>query len=563
MGAEHSSERFNKKVWPLCESEREKGSDDCLRIRSEFMTLGKKMKYLAVILVGYITFSITTHAQINPLLNILMERRDLVSTWVSQCKTPERLGEISDFHNTCLQKDTLSWAGYSCLAATLAQDTATSTKRCTEVKNSQGANGRWWRGPGRVNIEVKDSFSRDMSLGLASWLIIKSESKKEAFIKWLDWIEKHGDGRMCIDSSDSRCEIKGNQKAVFKALLNEYKIHESVIKSHKVVKKFKEGYGFNLWSIETNFTPVDYQLHLKAIELLILKNLNSISDNHYLEVSRKIYEKDALNPFYEFLYMGISPRLVDRVLTMCPSARNLQKTLRHSYGGDWTWQRNSKERSWEIANGHDCVFMMNLMISELKGNLALPRLKPKKDCPLTSQKLGKLEDFPICAPLTRKKTSLAQCKNESTSQWTQGNKQWCLKLDSGRWIAEEIKEICPTGFNQLEDKNSYLVCEKKSVSNIRLYECMGSYQSITSEKISADSNPQWCFINEGQWYERKKISGTCPISYNFQKAYVWELWPVCKGPVVLKSKCDGPWDLKVNNECWQQKNGWFEVRKLD
>jgi hypothetical protein len=80
---------------------------------------------------------------------------------------------------------------------------------------------------------------------------------------------------MCIDSSDSRCDIKGNQKAVFKALLNEYKIHEGPIKGHKVVKKFNEGYAFNLWSVETNFTPVDYQLHLKAIELLILKKLDS------------------------------------------------------------------------------------------------------------------------------------------------------------------------------------------------------------------------------------------------------------------------------------------------
>jgi hypothetical protein len=134
------------------------------------------MKYLSAILVGYFTLSTTIHAQANPLLKILVERRDRVSTWVSQCKTPGRLGEISDSHDTCLQKNTLSWAGYSCFAATLAQDTVTSSKRCGEVKNSQGANGRWWRGPGRVNIEVKDSFSRDMSLGLASWLLKKNEN---------------------------------------------------------------------------------------------------------------------------------------------------------------------------------------------------------------------------------------------------------------------------------------------------------------------------------------------------------------------------------------------------
>jgi hypothetical protein len=500
-------------------------------------------------------------AQSPSLINVLTERRNQVSQWVSECQAGPRKGEVSDFHNECLQKDTLSWAGYTCFSSTLTFDQKNSNKRCLDVRNSQGQNGRWWRGPGKVDIEEVDSFSRDMSLGLASWLLTNPTDGKAAFIKWLHWIEFSGNGRMCLKSSDSRCDIKGNQKNVFKALIREYKIHESSAKDYQIVKKFNEGYSLNLFSTETNFTPIGYQLHLKAQELLILKKLNYIDDEFYLEIAEKILNKDPVNPFYEYLFKGISPRLVDRVLFMCPSSRNLLKSVRHRYGGDWIWQRDMKERSWEIANGHDCVFLLNLMISELQGSLTLPRIRPKLDCKIGQTKLGTLEGYPVCAQLMSHKISLVESKNITQTQWNQGTKQWGLQFDSGRWKALTIDKTCPNNQISSPDKNGYRVCENNPHEKIRLFQCVDSYQSVISEKPSSNSAPLWCFLNRGQWFEKKMIDKICPIGYKFKNKFVWEIWPLCQG-LSLKSDCSGEWDVKSGSECWVRKDGWFELRDL-
>jgi hypothetical protein len=66
-----------------------------------------------------------------------------------------------------------------------------------------------------------------------------------------------------------------------------------------------------------------------------------------------------------------------------------------------------------------------------------------------------------------------------------------------------------------------------------------------------------------QWFERRKISGTCHIGNEFQNTYVWDIWPVCKGYGDKNSKCMGTWDLKINDKCWLQREGWFEVRNLE
>jgi hypothetical protein len=519
--------------------------------------MGRILPYIVILILS----SGDLLSKTNPLIPLLKERRDLVSSWVSECKTAGRQGEISDFHNECLQKDTLSWAGYTCFASTLAQDNTNSFKRCLDVKNSQGLDGRWWRGPGKTNKEEADSFSRDMSLGLASWLLATPQNGKESFLKWLHWIEYSGKGRMCLKASDSRCDIKGNQKNVFKALLNEYRIHESSAKDYKIVKKFNEGYSLNLFSTETDFTPVGYQLHLKAIEILILKRLQFLDNDNYLSIANKIYEKDPLNPFYEYLYRGINPRLVDRVFLMCPSSRNLLKSVRHRYGGDWIWQRDMRERSWEIANGHDCIFLMNLMISELEGRLTLPRVMAKVQCLTGQMKLGLLEGYPICAPLIPEKMSSVECKNISPIQWTKENKQWCLQFDSGRWKALTINKTCPNNQISAPDTNGYSVCEDSPIEKIRLFKCVDSYQSALSDKPSPITPSLWCYLNKGQWFEKKMIDQACPAGYVFKNKFVWEIWPLCQG-LSSKSDCNGQWDIKSGSECWVRKDGWFELRDL-
>lgn len=494
------------------------------------------------------------------LLEILKQRRTNIFSWLSECKSPLRFGEISDFHTECLQKDTLSWAGYSCLAAHLAQDQITFNKRCNDVLNSQGSDGRWWRGPGRVGIEDIDSFSRDMSLGLASWSIALGESAKAPLENWLDWIETNENGlRMCKIASDNRCNIRGNTKNIFKKIISNLNLDTGDRAKYKVIKKFKSGFAWTLWYPETIVTPVGYQLHFKAIELWLMKTLGIISDDRFKTIAKVIFEKDPFNPFYEYLYLGISPELVDKVLMMCPSTRSVIKTVPHSYGGDWIWQRNSKDRAWEIANGHDCVSLLNLMVAELQGELSFPRPSKLNNC--SGSYIASLNDKKVCKN-NSKRISKVECLNLGGSEWTKNSKKWCLRREFGFYSVQEISTICPSGLIKGSDFNQYITCEKKNLKSIRLSQCNGEYLAQSLPKGTASQLPTHCYLNHGQWYERRVISGICPIGRSFKNELVWGGWPVCSSIRKMSSSdCVGKWDMVKTDACWVQKDGWFEEVK--
>ena len=78
--------------------------------------------------------------------------------------------------------------------------------------------------------------------------------------------------------------------------------------------------------------------------------------------ARSLLWSDPDNPFFRFLFEGVTQQTVQRVLERCPVEQpSPEKSHR-----DFQWQRFSEDQVYGQTDGHDCVFMINLLLSEIK-----------------------------------------------------------------------------------------------------------------------------------------------------------------------------------------------------
>jgi len=120
-------------------------------------------------------------------------------------------------------------------------------------------------------------------------------------------------------------------------------------------------------------TETGYPRHLKASSLLMYRVLNmqdgKIKDKKIerkmKKVAKFLHKKDTENALMNFFNNGVSEKLVDQVLTQCPA--NLPNS--EQINRDFQWQRTTSQGIIDITDGHDCVYLMNLMIAKLNGNL--------------------------------------------------------------------------------------------------------------------------------------------------------------------------------------------------
>jgi hypothetical protein len=83
------------------------------------------------------------------------------------------------------------------------------------------------------------------------------------------------------------------------------------------------------------------------------------------KVASFLHKKDKENALMNFFNNGVSEKLVDQVLTQCPvNLPNPEQINR-----DFQWQRTTSQGIIDRTDGHDCVYLINLMIAKLKGNL--------------------------------------------------------------------------------------------------------------------------------------------------------------------------------------------------
>jgi arsenate reductase-like glutaredoxin family protein len=315
----------------------------------------------------------------NPtLLEKLENRREIVKSWALECSD----GSYSEHVDECYQNDVTLFAGLGCLGAVLADDKESIKKRCDDVKNAQGSNGRWWRGVTRVDDGRDNSFSRDMARGVHAYLIAKGhlnkdleekEEVKKSATNWFNWImSDEADEKLCTIFTSNRCRITIGARNLF---YNTFGALGVMPQGGGLARKVRKSgwYLKNLFYVETMVTETGFPRHLKASSLLMYRVLNmkdgKIKDKKIerkmKKVAKFLHKNDKENALMNFFNNGVTTENVDQVLSQCPvNLPNAEINRR-----DFQWQRTTSQGVIDRTDGHDCIYLMNLMIAKLKGNL--------------------------------------------------------------------------------------------------------------------------------------------------------------------------------------------------
>ncbi len=320
-------------------------------------------------------------------------------------------GQMSENPSSCDEFDTTHFNGYSCYAAYLAKDLEWAAKRCHDVSLGQDpVTGRWWRG--QLNLdkqtqliasgqpEGQDQFSRDMHSGVlmyfaSSGLLNDWDSVEKSTIvpqarKWVTWIDGDGHGRLCLNASDTRCNLYGGASGMMYLIYSRLGVYQddpnsktytSMKNNTNKFKNFQDaGIGLSFLS-ELKATPVNFELHLKAATTLFLhaleradllsgKRTSDFSPEIIPEAWKIIVDKDPQNPYYDFLGNGVSDASAQRLFNLIDSLAGRPESLAY----DWFWQRK-----WEVDSSglampnsnsyiHDMIFLLNLMIADANGD---------------------------------------------------------------------------------------------------------------------------------------------------------------------------------------------------
>lgn len=328
----------------------------------------------------------------------LVSRREEIRKWAIVCPPGEFEGTYSHSEGMCHQGDATMFTGLSCLAAELAGDTETANARCREVELAQSDDGRWTRGPIWANRDyapwepTASDLSRDQTRGIIAYLLAKGKVSTNLVenatavarvSSWLNWITDH-DNKICVEDANS-C---GLGYGTYNLYYNGFRLTgalpsrddgRSLVRS-MYRSEWYLNFGFEgevrllLWT-EPYLREKWYPLHIKASSVLLYRVMNLNPDGSVRNrsiarklgrVSRTIHRMNPDNALYDFFRNGNRPSLVAKVLDRCSGEKN-----DGIWGGlhDWSWQRNTEEKAWERSDGHDCVYMINLMLAKDAGKL--------------------------------------------------------------------------------------------------------------------------------------------------------------------------------------------------
>ncbi len=237
---------------------------------------------------------------------------------------------------------------------------------CQAVRASQGADGRFWRSPRRVdgNLGQNKSFSRDMTMGVLLYLAKTRDTG--AAQRWLGWIDGNrpcvmkkpwGGGclvrglyRVCRDDENSSCTIT----PALWALMGRVWSHLGLGR-HDEMKRW-EGSDGDISAIEAEINDPGYQLHLGGVEVL-LKQFMGVSSGPRQEVARTLAERQPNNPFFVTLRDGATDWVVQKTLELCPRRENGTAFRKFQ----WSWERSDSSEAWRESMGWECIFMANLL----------------------------------------------------------------------------------------------------------------------------------------------------------------------------------------------------------
>lgn len=232
--------------------------------------------------------------------------------------------------------DALLWAGILC-----SSNPAKFQASCEQVKASQGADGRIWRHPSRVEVDLVNSFSRDMAIGLL--LYVQATQDVTFLQKWVDYVVENG--QACTEATDNRCEMTTIIWSLAKLAAPEINLHGKQVLSPKQVLAV-------LYAAATGGES-GYPLHLIAQQLILLKRAGESGAVLWQETAKALYKRDSSNALFAYL----AGRLDSATLLMLEQL----PAKRPSGASQWSFERESSSRAWMQSMGWEYVWLYYVM----------------------------------------------------------------------------------------------------------------------------------------------------------------------------------------------------------
>lgn len=268
---------------------------------------------------------------------VLRNKREEIREWVQPVMVQ---GNPTFAFNGRDVGDSLLWSGLLCLSG--------EEQFCEAIPLFQDVHGRFWRHPSRINVEVGDSFSRDMALGALAYIL---KTRSVAIMdSWMIYIDEHN-GKLCPDDSDRRCTVTPKMYGLFMQVAKH--INSNIITAKMILGQVGDD---TTALIEAHNAPAGYPLHLIAVQLLLKKEMgigNPILD----QVAQVLVDRQPDNPFFRWLVEGSSDEVYHDLLKVIPDSR--PKRL-----NQWLFQRDWSDKAWTQAVGYDIIAVINLVLGK-------------------------------------------------------------------------------------------------------------------------------------------------------------------------------------------------------
>ncbi|MDA8793780.1 hypothetical protein N9N67_11080 [Bacteriovoracaceae bacterium] len=344
---------------------------------------------------------------------------------------------------------------------------------------------------------------------------------------------------------------------------------------------------------------------------------------------KKCSKKSSVNPWHRLIYKGIDTDLLYSIMNQfCPV--ELAPKSQHIIGtyGDSShaWQSKEKHIGWEVGDGHDCIFLLNSLIANLKKNIEFGQMFEKKSCPKNKNRIGQYqtgtEPWDVCH-YSSFKTSMTKCHSKSgvirykhpvteefvpaSSIVESGNgaapdftkmkdqQAYCLEKKTGYFKAKKINKVCGFGrkligyYNTKEQRSLwntslsissvysphlYPICSPILKKKIRLSKCFKHTHIIPIIEVlrgtSSEENKDvsYCLVSKGSYFVKKDISRNCPFGTKDtgKKKVAWR-WPICKPWIAKKISVEdclkeSPDHGHEQGYCIWAKGGYFKGRPI-
>lgn len=251
---------------------------------------------------------------------------------------------------SCDTGDGMLWAGLMLLSG------YQSTEITTGVRASVTDKGRPFRSPSHLKAsDGKDSFSRDMLLGLLSYFVASRDvDLAKRFQEYL----KGNNLLLCPVSTDTRCLITGGVQTLYHYSDRYLGLTPTVVESDEN--------GIDEISMlgTSRARTANFETHLAAVRVLLAEKIGIATQSH-TETARNLAKRFPNNLFFRYLDRASTDVAVREEL-----AKKVLESMKHwkqAKRDVWMWETDlTNPENTNDSMGWDLVFVASLLLNPMK-----------------------------------------------------------------------------------------------------------------------------------------------------------------------------------------------------